>query len=286
MFGLDGKTTPETFQRYAQWALFTPVARYFWRPPKIDSTRFPWSHGAKAEMNFRFYADLRYRLLPYYYALAREASQTGIPIMRPLVLEFDPFLQVQEKMADVYDQVMLGSGLMLAPVVQAKAEKRKVFLPPGTWYDFWSGETWLGPVEILYPGSPGTFAAVCAGRKYHSTGAFRDAVHPQQLAPLTGWNCMSSRPTRRNSPCMRTTAVPAPTRRANLPARVWRPGSCQETPPGWKFRFSRRKEPMPEFQPVVRWRWCATLPCRPRGWRWTENSLKNGPMTRNYAPSA
>lgn len=151
VFGLDGKTTPETFQRYAQWALFTPVARYFWRPPKIDSTRFPWSHGAKAEMNFRFYADLRYRLLPYYYALAREASQTGIPIMRPLVLEFDPFLQVQEKMADVYDQVMLGSGLMLAPVVQAKAEKRKVFLPPGTWYDFWSGETWLGPVEILYP---------------------------------------------------------------------------------------------------------------------------------------
>ena len=65
VFGLDGKITPEMHMRYAQWALLSPVARYFWRPPEIDDTRFPWSYGPEEEANFRKYTELRYRLLPY-----------------------------------------------------------------------------------------------------------------------------------------------------------------------------------------------------------------------------
>lgn len=145
-FGLDGRTTPETHMRHAQFALFVPVARYFVRPPRIDDTRSPWSHSAACEESFRKHVALRYRLLPYYLALAWESWLTGLPIMRPMVLEF----QDDARFAETYDQVMLGEQIMLAPVVEAGATSRRIILPAGTWHDFWSARTWQGPTEIVY----------------------------------------------------------------------------------------------------------------------------------------
>lgn len=149
VFGLDHKTTRETHMRYAQWALMAPVARYFWRPPAIDDTRLPWSHGEQAEENFRRYARLRYRLLPYYCALGWEAYRTGLPIMRPLLLEF----QDDPRLAGVADQVLLGDRLLLAPVVRARARRRRILLPKGTWHDFWSAKSYKGGGAITY-GAP------------------------------------------------------------------------------------------------------------------------------------
>jgi alpha-glucosidase len=157
VFGLEGKTNPETHMRYAQWALMVPIARYFWRPPHIDDTRLPWSHNGQVEANFRKYAQLRYRLLPYYVWLAWEAYQTGLPILRPMLLEF----QDDPRLAGIYDQVMLGDRLMLCPVVQAGATRRQVILPEGIWHEFELAETrlskppasWAGPseIEVLAP---------------------------------------------------------------------------------------------------------------------------------------
>jgi alpha-glucosidase len=146
VFGLDGKTTPELHMRYAQWALFCPMARYFWRPTDVDDTRFPWSHGFEPEVNFRNYAQLRYRLLPYYYRLAWEAYRHGLPILRPMLLEFPEDV----RFADVCDQFMLGDSLLLAPVVESGAVQRRILLPEGTWHDYWSGQTYEGGGEIAY----------------------------------------------------------------------------------------------------------------------------------------
>jgi alpha-glucosidase (family GH31 glycosyl hydrolase) len=146
VFGLAGKTTAETHMRYAQWALMSPVARYFWRPPEIDDTRFPWSHGEEAEANFRKYTELRYRLLPYFTVLAWEAQQSGLPMLRPLMLEF----QEDRDLAGVEDQALLGAGLMICPVLEAGATQRRIRLPQGTWHDFWTQESWQGPGEIAY----------------------------------------------------------------------------------------------------------------------------------------
>jgi alpha-glucosidase (family GH31 glycosyl hydrolase) len=147
VFGLDGKTTPETHMRYAQWALLNPVARYFWRPPDLDDSRFPWSHGPAEEANFIKYVQLRYRLLPYFCWLAYQAWKTGLPIIRPLVMEF----QDDTRLAEIDDQVFLGESLMLCPVVQAGVRSRKIRLPQGAWHDFWSSQSWQGPGEIDYP---------------------------------------------------------------------------------------------------------------------------------------
>lgn len=146
VFGLDGKTTQETHMRYAQWALLVPVARYFWRPPEVDATRLPWSHSPQAEANFRVYAELRYRLLPYYTALGWEAYRTGLPLVRPLMLEF----QNDARLADVSDQFLLGDRLLLAPVLQPEADRRLIVLPRGVWHDFWSTRTYVGGGEMEY----------------------------------------------------------------------------------------------------------------------------------------
>ncbi len=147
VFGLDGKTTPEMHLRYAQWALMTPIARYFIRPPHVDNTRFPWSHGPAAETNFRSYAELRYRLLPTYYTLSWEAYRTGIPMLRPMILEFQNDL----RMAPIDDQLMLGPNLMLAPVTKEGARTRPIILPKGIWHDFWTERSWEGDTTIDYP---------------------------------------------------------------------------------------------------------------------------------------
>ncbi len=143
VFGLDGKTTPETHMRYAQWALLNPLARYFVRPPVLDDTRSPWSHSPEVEANFKRYTELRYRLLPYYYRLAYDAYTTGMPIVRPMMLEYPD----NQHYLEVADQYMLGSLLLIAPVIEEGADSRIVRLPKGEWYDFWTDERLIGPVD-------------------------------------------------------------------------------------------------------------------------------------------
>ncbi len=144
IFGLSGRTTPETHMRYAQWALFSPIPRYFLRPDGIDKTRKPWSHSQQVFENFKRHVELRYRLLPYYHQLGWEAYMTGIPHMRPLFLEFPG----DERLLPVYDQVMLGSCLMLCPVTRSGAHSRQVILPQGDWYDFWTDRRYAGNQTI------------------------------------------------------------------------------------------------------------------------------------------
>jgi len=88
----------------------------------------------------REFARLRYRLLPYLYALAQEACRTGVPVVRPLFLEFpdDP----SAYKADL--QYMLGPYLLVAPIFNQEGRCR-LYLPPGQWYDFWSNQRVDGP---------------------------------------------------------------------------------------------------------------------------------------------
>ncbi len=150
VFGLDGETTPETHRRYAQWALFAPIARYFWRPPEVDDTRLPWAHDAQTAANFKTHADLRYRLLPYLYALAREAFDTGVAPMRAMLVEFprDPEAPTCD------DQVMLGPDVLLAPVLDPGATTRSVLLPAGVWHDVWTGATHTGGRRVMIDVAP------------------------------------------------------------------------------------------------------------------------------------
>jgi alpha-glucosidase len=143
-FGLLGRTTPETHARSAALGLFCPIARLFWRPDDVDPTRMPWSHGEENERAFKDLVRLRYRLLPYLHCLAHEAAETGCPILRPLLLEW-PGL---ERAARIEDQFMLGDALLFAPVLSPGATSRRVWLPPGGWFEWHTGRHHQGEIEV------------------------------------------------------------------------------------------------------------------------------------------
>ncbi len=136
------RATREASIRYAQWALLNPLAQCSGQLQFSDQ-----AHNAQIETNFRNYAALHYRLLPYYVSLAHESYLTGIPLVRPMILEF----QEDERLHNVSDQFMLGGALMVCPIVEAGTYTRKVILPCGNWYDFWSQQSWKGPAVIDYP---------------------------------------------------------------------------------------------------------------------------------------
>jgi alpha-glucosidase/alpha-D-xyloside xylohydrolase len=101
-------------------------------------------HNAAVEPACRKYLELRYRLLPYNYTLCREAHDTGLPLIRALWLHYpnDPKAVVRG------DEYLWGRDLLVAPVTAKGAAERTLYLPPGDWYDFWTGRRQAGGREV------------------------------------------------------------------------------------------------------------------------------------------
>ncbi|HEY8597843.1 MAG TPA: TIM-barrel domain-containing protein [Thermomicrobiales bacterium] len=137
--------SPGLYIRWAQCGLLSPLARIHGTTP-----REPWHFGDEALRIFRDYAHLRYRLLPYLYAIAEIAHRRGLPMLRPLILEF-PY---DRAAADVDDQYLLGGALLVAPVFSEslKPVTRPVYLPACAdgWLDFWTGEALPGGQYLVY----------------------------------------------------------------------------------------------------------------------------------------
>jgi alpha-glucosidase len=131
----------ELFLRWFQFGAFCPIFRshgHSWR------LHLPWSYGEKAEAICRDYIGWRYRLMPYTYTLAFDAHRHGLPLMRPLILNYSDDPRACE-IADVY---LWGDDLLVAPVTRDGARHWPVYLPKGTWYDFWTHEMYKGPKSI------------------------------------------------------------------------------------------------------------------------------------------
>jgi alpha-glucosidase/alpha-D-xyloside xylohydrolase len=99
------------------------------------------------EVICRKYLELRYRLMPYLYTAVRETHETGLPIMRALWLHYpDDAVAVARG-----DEYLWGHDLLVAPVVEKGASSRRLYLPRGTWHDFWTEERAAGGREIDRP---------------------------------------------------------------------------------------------------------------------------------------
>ncbi len=143
-FGFAGTCTPELYTRWFQFGVFCPLCR-----PHGDQTqlREPWQFSPEVEAMCRQYLYLRYRLLPYIYSAAYEASSTGMPFMRPLVLEFpaDP------RALNLNDEYLFGREILVAPVLEEGATERNVYLPASVWVDFWTDTVYTGPCSLTIP---------------------------------------------------------------------------------------------------------------------------------------
>ncbi|MFV9511590.1 glycoside hydrolase family 31 protein [Tepidibacillus sp. LV47] len=136
--GFAHDSNGELLTRWTQVGAFTP---YFRNHSALGSVRQePWSFGEKYEKVIKKYIQLRYQWLPQLYTLFAEAHQTGIPIMRPLVMEYPNDANTY----NLSDQFMIGDNVIIAPIMQPSVTHRVLYLPDGRWVDYWTGEVLEG----------------------------------------------------------------------------------------------------------------------------------------------
>jgi alpha-glucosidase len=141
--GFMGNATGELLARWTQLCALTP----FFRNHSSEGTRAqePWAFGPEIENICRAAIQWRYQLLPYIYSLFDQATRDGTPVIRPLMWHY----QNDPQCAATQDQFLLGESLLVAPVIQPGGRARSVYLPPGTWHDFWSTDSFRGRAYVL-----------------------------------------------------------------------------------------------------------------------------------------
>jgi alpha-glucosidase len=143
--GFDGAPSGELFTRWLQAGVFYPFMRAHSTLGSPDKE--PWAFGYRNELINRRAIELRYELLPYIYNAMHQASETGVPAMRPLFLEFPGDANV----AGMGDEFLFGADLLVAPVLYQGATERDVYLPHGDWFDYWTGRKFNGNQTIHVP---------------------------------------------------------------------------------------------------------------------------------------
>jgi alpha-glucosidase len=148
--GFVGYPSAQLYTRWLEAGVFHP---YFWTHTNDPERPLdPWCFGVKYEAINRRIIELRYRLFPYLYNAFYQETQTGLPIMRPLFL-YDPAdaKAMDPTPAGENNEFLYGEDLLVAPVVTDAEFQRKVYLPKGTWFDFWSDKIYTGPKTITVP---------------------------------------------------------------------------------------------------------------------------------------
>jgi alpha-glucosidase len=135
--GFNGSPSPALLTRWVELAAFSPFFRD--HATKGSLPHEIWNNGLEQEAIRRRYIETRYRLLPYIYSLADESSRTGLPLMRPVFLEFPDVFATGFDHLDT--EFLLGRSLLIAPPPFAEmVNDYAVFFPKGQdWYDFWTG---------------------------------------------------------------------------------------------------------------------------------------------------
>lgn len=105
-----------------------------------EAPKEPWNYGETFMDEFRTIDEMKYRLMPYVYAQAKDCSEHGLPMVRALFIEFpdDPGSW------QIDDEYMFGSDILVAPLMRQGATGRNVYLPPGTWIDYQTGKDYFG----------------------------------------------------------------------------------------------------------------------------------------------
>ncbi len=138
--GFAGTPQPDLLTKWIEIAAFQPIDRN--HAEKGSADREPWVHGPEQENIRRRYIEERYRLMPYIYTTGEEMSRSGLPIVRPLFLEFpNDAPDGHPPDIDVGNEFMFGPDLLVAPAPYPdKLSIYPVMLPQGDWYDYWTGE--------------------------------------------------------------------------------------------------------------------------------------------------
>jgi alpha-D-xyloside xylohydrolase len=167
------------FARWTEFSAFSPVMQVH-----SAINLGPWDYGDQALDIFRTYSRLHMSLFPYRYAAAQEASRTGMPLMRALVL----LHPLDSEAVRVTDEYYFGPDLLVAPVLTA-GTRRSVHLPEGDWVDYWSGARYTGPKDL------GVDAPLDRLPLYARAGAILPKI-PDDVMTLVSWKGPGPSPVR------------------------------------------------------------------------------------------
>ena len=142
----------DLFMRWTQFGAFTPVMQLHRQVDPNNLQQYPWGYGATALANFVTYAKLHSQLFPYIYSYAKEASIDGLPIIRPPVL----LNQTDTATYGIQHSYYFGNEFYVAPMNALNATSRGVYLPVGTWYDFWTNAVYTGGQAITWSNADST----------------------------------------------------------------------------------------------------------------------------------
>ena len=143
--GFVGAPSAELYTRWLQCGVFSPFMRS--HSDSSSPSKEPWMFGGSDEAINKRTIELRYELLPYIYNTMEQASETGLPALRPLLMDFPR----DEQVATIDDEFLFGDDLLVAPVLHEGATQRDIYLPAGDWYDYWTGERLAGGQTIHVP---------------------------------------------------------------------------------------------------------------------------------------
>jgi alpha-glucosidase len=150
--GFAGTPPPDLLTKWLELAAFQPIDRD--HTEKGSGPQEPWVGGREQEDIRRRYIEERYRLMPYLYTAAEEMSRTGLPIVRPLFLEFPHAAADGHPLdLDAPNEFLFGADLLVAPApFPEEPDSYKLILPPGEWFDYWTGERKThAEAEVLHP---------------------------------------------------------------------------------------------------------------------------------------
>jgi alpha-glucosidase (family GH31 glycosyl hydrolase) len=195
--------TAELFLRWFQFSAFCPLFRSHGRTWKL---RLPWGwdtgsygpsemgpnaaeflpkpedlHNPEVERICRKYLNTRYQLLPYLYSAVAETHETGIPLLRSLWFHY-PDDPTARTIADAY---LFGPSLLVAPVVEPAAREKKLYLPAGTWWNFWTSQPIDGGSIITAPVDLETMPVFVRAGSILPTGPIKQFALEPSAEPIT-----------------------------------------------------------------------------------------------------
>lgn len=143
--GFGGSPSPELLTKWIELSAFQPIDRD--HSAKNTRRHEVWVDGPEHEAIRRKYIEERYRLMPYLYTTAEEMSRTGLPITRPLFLEFPHATKDGHPLdLDAEGEFFFGGALLVAPSPNPDdVAAYEVHLPPGIWYDYWTNTSYFRP---------------------------------------------------------------------------------------------------------------------------------------------
>ncbi|MDU2444155.1 MAG: glycoside hydrolase family 31 protein [Clostridium perfringens] len=136
--GFGSDSSEELFIRWMEMGPFIPIFRN--HSNMYTRRQEPWAFGPRAEKIAKKSIELRYELLPYIYDLYYISHKEGLPIFRPMIMEYEKDMNL----LNMREQFMLGENMIVAPVLYEGERSKTLYLPKGSWFNYFTMEKLQG----------------------------------------------------------------------------------------------------------------------------------------------